>query len=348
MAEAQIPYKRIGAWSVKRMTGQRLWLNGDHLLSISSHYITEHYKRFYFNDIQAITITRTVTGMLINVALGILAGTFFLWAVFAYMTPGWSLGAVSAIGVIAAFCTVFLALNIVLGPTCRCYLYTAVHCEELFCLGRVRRARRVIRNVQPLIEAAQEGTLSDGDMDALRMRQGDVYGSPAMLVETAARGKTPLRRESGTVHMALFAVLIIDAMMSVIALIQPAAVPMPVSLSVLLTVIALTVTALIRQANSTLPRQLRSVTWATFFYICLTVFFLWGVMIADQVVREMDNQDVPPDLVAFQAGLGQVVSAISVIFDVLLSTFGLRVLWEYRNRSKVATGPSPASLSEQE
>jgi len=353
MAETRT-YRRIPGWSVKRLMGQRLWLGSDHLLLITSQFLTERYKRFYFPDIQAVTITRTSTGMIVNVVAGIAAGLFAVWAVVAYTILGWDWIPAIILGGISTFFLLLLALNAVLGPTCNCYLYTAVHCEEIYCLGRLSRARRVVRQLRGIIEPVQGSTLTDVQVDELVRVQGDLTspGTVAAVQPLETRpGQQPLRRENGAVHAGLFAVLLVDATVNAIALIQPRFVPMPVGLISLVAVVGLTVAALIRQNWSTLPGQLRNVTWATFVYVCLIVVFVYIFMVIGQFAWEMGSEDTPPDLLAMQTGLGQIKNVISIAFDILLSAFGFRLLREYRNRERAVdavSSNSPTAAPEQE
>ncbi|MGD2187768.1 MAG: hypothetical protein PVI71_16670, partial [Desulfobacterales bacterium] len=74
----------------RRLTGKKkgflvgyhnLWQGSDHLLQIYSRLGVEDYKRFYFNDIQAIITRKTDTGKIQNFVLGALTGLFGLLAV---------------------------------------------------------------------------------------------------------------------------------------------------------------------------------------------------------------------------------------------------------------------------
>jgi hypothetical protein len=352
MANGRI-YKRLPGFGISRLVAQRLWLGPDHLLVVLSQYLTERYKRFYFQDIQALTVTRSTKGVLMSVIFAIVAAFFALWAILGYTLIGWDPIPTAIVGGIAIVWVLLLLVNVLLGPTCRCYLYTAVNCEELYAVGRWRTAQRMLHRLRPLIESAQGGRLSDEHLDELGASQGSVFAStvsgaqPVGLVSV----KQPLRMESGAIHAGLFAALILDAAVSVIVLIRPAQIPMPLSLIMLVLVIGFTVGALIRQMNSTLPRPLQNVTWVTFIYICLIVTFFYAVTFINQIGVEMGGEDLPPEIETLQVRLRQIMSAIAVVFDVLLSAFGLRILWDYRNRSgQVAAPAAPpaASAPEQE
>ena len=61
------------------------------------------------------------------------------------------------------------------GPTCACYLRTAVQNEKLPSLSRLRRARLVLGRLQPQIIAVQGG-ISD---EEIRARLGGQAQPPA-------------------------------------------------------------------------------------------------------------------------------------------------------------------------
>lgn len=141
----------------------RLFLGKDHLLSVDSARYTEEYKRFYFRDIQAITIRQTGTGKIINVVLGVLAipplvatlatagGFRIFWAI------------------VTSVFLVFLLANTLSGPTCTCHMRTAVQTEELPSLRRLRRARKVLARLRPFL-TAEQGELPPHEI-ALRMAE---------------------------------------------------------------------------------------------------------------------------------------------------------------------------------
>ena len=162
MADAD--YKRLtrsqvrSRFAVATTSRSSLWLGPDHLLVIDTNGYTETYKRFYFRDIQAITITLSQRRLTWNWVLGVLTGvTLGCWLIYFLSSRNldW-LPVVIALGMIALF-AIPLLLNNTLGPTCTCQLRTAVQTEELCPLGRLERARRVIGELRPLILQAQGG-----------------------------------------------------------------------------------------------------------------------------------------------------------------------------------------------
>jgi len=136
-----------------------LWLGSDHLLSIRSNRFSEEYKRFYFRDIQTIAVVKTTRREIWNVALLIL---LLIAGAFSFSRPAGS-------GVFAAFFGLLILMNNLLGPSCTVYLRTAVQMEELRSLKRLRRARRMLARIRPLI-AATQGELAPEEA-SLRIRE---------------------------------------------------------------------------------------------------------------------------------------------------------------------------------
>jgi hypothetical protein len=157
-------------------TRSSLWLGNDHLLSVDSTGYTEEYKRFYFRDIQVVTIRKTKRRVVWNWVLGTaivlcLPGL----ATVLFSDARSEMGAFVMWGIFASLFAVPLLINNILGPTCACQLRTAVQIEELPSLCRVRRARKVLNRIRPLIAAVQ-GQLAPEEIPA-RMRE--LVESPA-------------------------------------------------------------------------------------------------------------------------------------------------------------------------
>jgi len=126
----------------------QLWLGPDHLLHVHSTGYTETYRRFYLRDIQAMLIIHTGMRLYINLTLGGLA--FFVMLISHALDGQWF-----ADGVIAAVFLPLILWNTLLGPGSRVILVTAVQQEKIPALARLRRTRRVLARITPLIQAAQ-------------------------------------------------------------------------------------------------------------------------------------------------------------------------------------------------
>lgn len=138
-----------------------LWLGKDHLLCVDTNGYTETYKRFHFRDIQVISIHRTERHLWLAGILGFLAFIFVILAIsaapnspFAQWDGGEIFGECLVSGM-AALCLLLLLINFLAGPACKCLLRTAVQIEDLSPLNRVRRARKALARLRPLIVAVQ-------------------------------------------------------------------------------------------------------------------------------------------------------------------------------------------------
>jgi hypothetical protein len=151
------PYQRLtrararAGFSVAIVSRSSWWLGADHLLCIDTTGFTETYKRFYFQDIQELSMNVTNRRNAWSLVLGVLSGISLI--------TGFAIGEMALVVwlVISGVFLLFLVINVALGRTCRCHLRSAVQTEEMAPLRRVRGAQKVLARVRPLIVAAQGG-----------------------------------------------------------------------------------------------------------------------------------------------------------------------------------------------
>lgn len=134
-------------------TYSSLWLGPDHLLIVNSTGFTDSYARLQLSDIQGIFLTPSERR---------------LWWALCWGVPAAFGGTVTLIDLLqhesAVFAPVFFGIgllglvwNHLLGAGCRAFVVTGVQTAKLSSLVRVKKARRVLARVQPLIVAAQAG-----------------------------------------------------------------------------------------------------------------------------------------------------------------------------------------------
>jgi hypothetical protein len=118
-------YRRLPGRGVTLTHYAHLYQGPDHLLQSASSAYSETYKRFYFRDIQAIVVRKT-QAWLVGVLVCLFPGVGFV------------IGALAADGATAAILwggagilMLGSAINLLLGPSCVCYLQTAVQTEKL-------------------------------------------------------------------------------------------------------------------------------------------------------------------------------------------------------------------------
>src|SRR5262249_15514367 len=135
MTRTPKPYRRLPGTGNQMVSKVRLYVGADHLLQVSATGYSETYKRFFFRDIQGISLHETRTGAIWNAVWAGLTALFALIAtslgengiVFAFFAGLWGC---------------FLVLNLAGGRTCACYLQTAVQRQRLYSIRRLRRALR--------------------------------------------------------------------------------------------------------------------------------------------------------------------------------------------------------------
>jgi hypothetical protein len=158
---ARKEYKRLtrtrsqGMFAVAVRTRASLWLGEDHLLMVKVNGYTETYKRFYYRDIQALITQRTKDGMIVNIVLG---SCLFLALICALASETIEVRVVFL--VLAGIMGLITLINVLSGTSCKCFVRTAVQVEQLPPLNRLRRARKAIDRLRPLITDAQGGELS--------------------------------------------------------------------------------------------------------------------------------------------------------------------------------------------
>lgn len=271
MASEISAYRRLPGKKKGFLIGHHtLWQGSDHLLQIYSRLGVEDYKRFYFDDIQAIITRKSGTGRIQNIVIGALAGLFCL---FALISGGdWRYFHAS----IAAIILIFLLINVYKGPTCETVLLTAVQTEKLHSLHRLKTAQPVMDRLRAIIEQRQ-GRIHPAMFDQ-HSSSPSAHQTHRSLTGAGKNSLKARKHERGRVHLWLFVLLVCDGLI--------------VAASFMLTHVALTllgsavtmllgicvIVALVKQHESDLKRPLRTLTWATLGYVCFS--FIVGYIIS--------------------------------------------------------------------
>jgi hypothetical protein len=164
MAKDRKHFKKLPGRPFSLFGVRRLWQGPDHLLWVETIMGQEHYRRFYYKDIQAVVLQRTSHHHYWNV----------LWGVLSLLSGLVTLAAPDLIyvgAVLTVFFLVTLAINWFLGPACTIYLQTAVQLQQIT-LGRLRKAQRVMDRLKDLIENQQGRIDVSGARHAVRSDSG--------------------------------------------------------------------------------------------------------------------------------------------------------------------------------
>jgi len=161
-----------------------VWLGRDHLLNVESKGFHERYRRFFFRDIQLIAIRGTQRRASLNWILSGVLVLFLLLTVAAFRYGQNFLEVVTVI--VDVSLAIPLLINNILGPACDVYFRTAVQEVRVPALGRLRRARKVLERIRPLIVSAQEVMTPLEMMGRLNALQSGTTANVQSPVEPAA------------------------------------------------------------------------------------------------------------------------------------------------------------------
>ena len=279
MANSVKTYQKLPGTKKGFLIGKHsLWQGKDHLLYIFSRFGAEDYKRFYFNDIQAIITRKTIVGKIQNIVLGCFILMFLVPVSF--FDGGWSI----FYAVVCGMMFLFLLINFYKGPTCETRLQTAVQTERLHSLSRLKIACRVMDRLRPFIQLAQ-GTLKPEDINKIPVR-------PAERKPHNDPGATAAGHETGRVHMILFGLLLLDGVLAAMEFVITHVIPTVLGSVTGLCMGICVILALVKQHSSNLPASLRALTWTCLGLVCanFAVGYVIGIGFAMRNPRIAYNQ----------------------------------------------------------
>jgi hypothetical protein len=247
-----------------------LWQGADHLLQIYSRLGVEDYKRYYFNDIQAIITRKTGSGRIQNIVIGALSGLFCLFAVAS--GGGWSVFHAA----VAAAILLILLINVFKGPTCETVLLTAVQTEKLHSLYRLKTTEPVMNRLRSIIERRQ-GRIDPNIFDKQSVSSSG-RGTSRTPGSARQRSQTAQKHERGRVHLFLFALLVTDGFIVAAGFLLTHMALTLIGSAVTMLLGICVVVALVRQNESNLKRPLRTLTWSALGYVCFS--FIAGYIIS--------------------------------------------------------------------
>ena len=128
-----------------------LWLAPDHLMIVRSTGYNESYSRLQLADLKGIFLTETDRRMWWGIFWGVIGG----WAGVALVITLLNRDTPIVSAIFFAIGATGLLWNHLLGRGCHAYALTGVQTAELPSLVRIKKARRILARLQPLIAAAQ-------------------------------------------------------------------------------------------------------------------------------------------------------------------------------------------------
>lgn len=239
---------------------QRLYLAPDFLLAIRANYAEETHKKFYFEDIQAITVQtnseRAIFGaVLFVITIGILLIGVYLETV----QEDTSGDMIILFSMLAAFPGILLLVNLLRGPTCAVRLHTAVQIHELSCLRRTRVARKCLNLIVPEIRAAQAGWPEEMSTPEA------IAAQPFRASVNAPELKMPSKRKAiGIgVHAFAFWVTVVFGLSALGDIVYMHGAKNIFDSALMVAASIALIVAIVRQAESTIPKNAKYLVWAT-------------------------------------------------------------------------------------
>ena len=153
-------YKKIARNTSFLGKRSRLMLCDDHLLLIGNLFGAEEYRRFFFEDLQFITVFKTSQGWIYNLIVSIsLSITLFLAVVSLILSKikneDFLFGVSIFFAIIAVILVVALVINLIKGPTSKVMISTLNSQDTLTLTGSFYKTIKVINKIRPFIEKHQ-------------------------------------------------------------------------------------------------------------------------------------------------------------------------------------------------
>jgi hypothetical protein len=277
MARKERKYKRLPGRPFTPFEVRSLWQGPDHLLWVESVFFKEHYKRFFYTDIQAIILQRTDAHMFWSFAWGILALVCGSIALLVAGTPVIS-------GSFTVFFLLLLGTNIALGPACKVYLQTAVQIQRISSLKRVRTAQKAMARIKALVEAVQgpwdqhkglnAGPFSTEASATLESSAGEPVGKMNRSAEAAAVPFKPL------LHQILFSLLLALGVVGAVQL-QLKNLPLAILETLLhLAAQAMVIIAMMRWYRQVAGTLIVKINWIALVFVTIFTIIGYGLYLA--------------------------------------------------------------------
>ena len=327
MAESTETYRRMPSTVLgtllRGFDQSSAWLAGDHVLLSRRTLWIERYNRFYFADIQAVTICRTQTGLVWNILFGTGAGLLTFGGILSGFPP-----------VILVWLAIFalpLIVNIGLGPTCACHVHTAVNTHKLPCFNRLPKAIMFLQTVRPLITEVQ-GEVSDEEL-----AERAPLIPPIRRTAPGAPTPRPTRHYAGQVHMVLLVLLLFGSIISGLQLVAKTELLGWLTAILLVAQFGMSIAAAARQSGTDIPRGLRTVVWLAFTHVLVmfVLFIIASVMMFEEMSHFRYDEASMTSTVSTVNTMYYIMNLLSMFFSAILCFTGRYILSAFRDNYRL-------------
>ena len=304
----------------------RVYRGSDHLLVLRRHFFTETAHRFYFSDIQAITVQRTAAHAILSVILLAAAAGLAACVLLSPAYLGFSEEELVAIAALSVAAVLAVAVNILFGPTCVTELHTAVYREPLPCLARWRAAQKFLEEVRPPIEAVQVPTIHY-PLSTIHYPPVLVTGQYATPRSVRGEGPPPAHGQT-RLHAVFFGVLLFLGVSSALDLLAVSMLKNIIDTLFFLIALIVGCVAAARQRKTDLPNDLRAITGfalatlVVLFYVSQFIGFFAGFLTLEQPSIEAMLDPKHPAI--------RIMSYVSLFVFTTLGLLGLMRVYRFR------------------
>jgi hypothetical protein len=323
MAHIKKRYQRLPGRDFALLSTQQLWQASDHLLWVESAMFQVRYKRFYYQDIQALVLHRSNRHQVWS----------FVWGAFALLFGIIALSVSGTPYVSATWAMVFLiclVVNLSMGPACQVQLQTAVQVQQLKCLRRIRSATKAMNRIHALVEDAQ-GLLNNN--------KPDPGSSPAMPIAPLAmplvgahQPEAPDGPFKPLVHKVLFGLMLVIGILGAIQMgMQNVSVGV-IQLWLQIAVQIMVMTALVRYHRQTRGTQVGLISWLSLVLAVFNTTVSYGIF----MVAVIRHQEIAYDywalfkkcfeLVYWDHPVALAIRIVWVAVTLILAIWGLQAL----------------------
>lgn len=323
MARKPKIYRKLAGGGFSAVLRHSLWEGPDHLLWVESAIFQEHYRRFYFQDIEAVVLHRTGRRTAWTWVLGAFLLLFAAIAVFSDETAYFSIFMIT-------FLVIFAGVQWLAGSGCRVYLHTAVQKYHITNLVRMRKALKVMDRIRSSAEAVQ------GPLEEHNLADAHFSGMPSEAAKGAAdhqavdTGPEDVASFGLRLHWILYGLLFLFGLARV-GQIWLKSIPLAVAdLAVMLCTLALAIIVLARMRGKGKGSLLSLSAWLTLIYSVVHAITVYGLFIAasframGSMKSPYDNYAVYKHFFQLQVETQPIIEAIGV--GVGLVSIGLGIL----------------------
>ncbi len=182
MASGAKTYLRLPGRGANLVQYFTLYEGPDHLLLVTSSGFSENYKRFFYREIQGFILQKTSMNLVWS---GIWTSFIVIFTAAAIASDGATFIALASI---AGFFLLLLVWNLILGPSCKCYVRTAVQVERLPNFKRIHKTREVLTRIENLIALGQGAFTASGAAE--NISQAEPEAPPVITPEPEVRSES--------------------------------------------------------------------------------------------------------------------------------------------------------------